>query len=152
MRAGTSTQAVSDPVTALIAACRHLGIKHLGLVSPYVAPVSAKLRAVLEDAGINTPLFASFDEPLEANVARIDEASVTEAAVSLGRDTHCDAVFLSCTNLRTLSAIPQIEARIGKPVLSSNQVLIWHLCRLASVGLASGFPGRLASTPTSQRK
>ena len=145
VRAGAKTNEVSEPLTALIAACRHLSIGRLGLVSPYVAPVSDRLRQALGAAGIETPLFESFEEPLEAHVARIDEPSIISAAVTMGLNTACDAVFLSCTNLKTLAAIPRIEAEIGKPVLSSNQVLGWHLCRIAGLPLPQDFPGLLAS-------
>lgn len=143
VRAGASVHAVSEPVTALIAACRHLRITRLGLVSPYVAAVSDRLRQVLQAQGIETPHFSSFEEPVEAHVARIDEASVIDAAVAMGSAADCDAVFLSCTNLRTLSSIPAIESRIGKPVLSSNQVLAWHLCATAGTRPREDAPGRL---------
>ena len=36
-------------------------------------------------------------------------------------------IFISCTNLNTLPIIKEIENEIGKPVLSSNQVLAWHM-------------------------
>ena len=44
-----------------------------------------------------------------------------------------DAVFVSCTSLRALPVIKDAEAAIGKPVLASNQVLAWHLMRLAGI-------------------
>jgi maleate isomerase len=113
--------------------------------------VSDRLRQVLRKAGIETPLFASFDEPLEAHVARIDKGSVIKAAMEMGRDSACDALFLSCTNLRTLSAIPRIEAEIGKPVLSSNLVLAWHLCAASKLPLGRDFPGHLASGQRERR-
>lgn len=133
VQAGVATPRVTEPVSALIAACQHLGVTRLGLVTPYVAAVSAQLRRVLERAGLTTRPVTSFDEPLEENVARIAEASVMEASIEVGRSSECEAVFLSCTNLRTLGVIAKVEREIGKPVLSSNQVLAWHLCRLADV-------------------
>ena len=36
-----------------------------------------------------------------------------------------DALFISCTALPVLSLIKDLEKKIGKIVLSSNQVLIW---------------------------
>ncbi|MEM9715241.1 MAG: Asp/Glu racemase, partial [Pseudomonadota bacterium] len=66
-------------------------------------------------------------EAEEAKVVRISIKSVVDAAINLGSDPNVDAVFLSCTNLRTLEAIPKIEAAIGKPVLSSNYCLGWHM-------------------------
>ena len=54
---------------------------------------------------------------------------------------------MSCTSLRALQIIPQAEAALGKPVISSNQALAWHMMRLA--GLANGpiNAGRLFATP-----
>lgn len=143
VRRGVTTPYVTEPVSALIAACKHLGAKRLALVSPYIASVSDRLRHVLAASGIATPHAFSFDEPLEENVARMSAESIAKAAIEIGLNADCDAVFLSCTNLRTLDVIDRVEAEIGKPVLSSNLVLGWHLCRLAGLSLRPGAPGRL---------
>ncbi|MCB4379171.1 hypothetical protein FZX02_01640 [Synechococcus sp. MU1644] len=89
--------------------------------------------------------FASFDEPLEERVVRITAQSVINAAQDLGRETELDALFLSCTNLRTLNAIPDIEAVRDMPVLSSNLVLAWHMAQLAQAPLAADLPFRLTT-------
>ena len=128
IRAGTDAAEVTDPASALIAACKDNKISRIGLISPYVAEVSAKLITVLEDAGISVTAFASFDEPEERNVVRIAPKSIYDAAVGLEGDF--DAIFLSCTNLRTLEVIDPIQAKTGKVVFSSNQVLAWHLQQL----------------------
>jgi maleate isomerase len=133
IQAGIQTPTVTEPVSALIAACAHLGVTRIGLISPYVASVSDQLRVVLADAGIRVTHFASFDEPCEERVVRISPDSITAAAIAMGDAEDCEAVFLSCTNLRTLDVIAQITTQIEKPVLSSNQVLAWHLCRLLDV-------------------
>jgi len=66
--------------------------------------------------------------------------------LALVDQVEVDAIFLSCTNLRTLDVIAPIEERIGKPVLSSNLVLSWHMCRLAQIGqMPEGF-GKLMRT------
>lgn len=142
IHAGTATDAVTEPVSALIAACRSLGIGRLALLSPYVAPVSARLRETLAAAGIATPVFGSFDVAEEARVARIDRASILQAAGALAAGAEVDALFLSCTNLRTLDVIGLLEAQLGLPVLSSNLVLAWHLLQLAGIGPATAPPRR----------
>jgi maleate isomerase len=140
VRQGHAADTVTNPVTALIAACAELGVRRIALLSPYVAEVSETLRRVLDAAGIETPVFASFDEGEEAKVVRIAPASII-AAVQKMAVQDVDAVFLSCTNLRTLDVIDPLEAMLGKPVLSSNQVLLWHMARLA--GLPATGPGQL---------
>ena len=48
--------------------------------------------------------------------------------------THrADLLFISCTALRASLVIDQIEQRIGKPVVSSNQALAWHSLQLAGL-------------------
>ena len=69
---------------------------------------------------------------------------IAAAATSIGGET-CDAVFLSCTNLRTLDIIDAVEQAIDKPVLSSNQVLAWHLLTLTQCAFGPQTPGRLFS-------
>jgi maleate isomerase len=131
VRAGAQTAAVTEPVSALIAACQAQNTTRIGLISPYVAEVSEKIQTALAEKGITVTAFASFDEPLERNVVRIDGKSIQDAAVGLNGDF--EAIFLSCTNLRTLDVLEAITADIGKPVLSSNQVLAWHLRQLCGL-------------------
>ena len=39
--------------------------------------------------------------------------------------SNSDALFVSCTALPVLSIINDIEKKLGKVILSSNQTLIW---------------------------
>lgn len=143
VKAGIATAEVTEPVSAVIAACKELGVRRIGLLSPYIASVSARLAEVLNTAGIEITAFASFDESEEWRVARIAPASIAAAAVDLAGQAQMDALFMSCTNLQTLDIIADVEAKLGIPVLSSNQVLAWHLLRLAGVAVPDGFPGSL---------
>ena len=44
-----------------------------------------------------------------------------------------DGIFLSCTNTRQIEAIADIEKMLGKPVVNSNQAVLWGaLKRLAA--------------------
>ncbi|WP_417721441.1 Asp/Glu racemase [Salipiger sp.] len=152
IRAGCRTRAVTEPVSALVAACRALGVTRMALLSPYVETVSRRLQQVLAAQGIATPVFGSFEVAEEARVARIDGASIMTAAESLLRTEEVDALFLSCTNLRTLDIIPALEARLGLPVLSSNQVLAWHLMEIASVAAPAPAPGQLFARAGARRE
>lgn len=144
---GALTKAVSDPLSALVAACGVLGVRRLGFLSPYIANVSSRLRTALSGHGIDSPVFGTFAEAEEQRVARISQQSLTDATSALARQGGIDAVFLSCTNLNTLDVIAPLERATGLPILSSNLVLTWHLCRLAGVRMAEGVgESRLAKT------
>ena len=140
---GCGPTQVTNPLSALVAACQALGVSKLAFLSPYVEDVSGTLRAALAERGVDSPVFGSFDEAEETRVAKIDEASLVNAAAELARSEQVEAVFLSCTNLRTLNVIARIEAATGKPALSSNLVLAWHMARLSGVSLNDEIGARL---------
>ena len=143
IRAGARARSVTDPLTGLLEACKVLGLGRIAILSPYVAQVSERLRDQLFQQGVETPLMGTFDIATEAVVARISEASIFEAAAGLMAQGEADALFLSCTNLRALDVIGPLEQNLGKPVLTSNQVLAWHMMRLAGLSADPAAPGQL---------
>ena len=136
VKSACRTKHVTNPLGSLVEQCRASRVKNLGILSPYIASVSQTLRDELLACGIATPVFGSFDEAEEARVAKISPASIRDAAIDIGRSALVDGVFLSCTNLRTLDVIPEIESELGKPVFSSNYALAWNMARLASVAIS----------------
>lgn len=140
---GAPVSHVSDPLSALVAACKSLNIRNLAFLSPYIETVSGRLRETLAANGVETPVFGTFAEAEEAKVARIAPASIMEAALQLGNAGGVDGIFLSCTNLDTLDIIAPLENATGVPVLSSNLALAWHMCALAGTGLSGSANGRL---------
>jgi maleate isomerase len=134
---------VTDPITAVMAACRHLGVSQIGLVTPYIASVSAAMRELLEENQLSIAGFGSFEQVEEAVVARIAPQSVLEAICEVGQAHNVEAVFASCTNLRSFGIIEEAEAAIGKPVISSNQALAWHMAELAGLAGQISGPGQL---------
>ena len=121
---------VTNPLRAASACAAELGVSRFALLSPYIESVNEPLRRAFAEHGVLMDVFGSFGEAEESRVVRISRQSVVEAAVKLGSDSAVEAVFISCTNLRTFDAIPEIEKRLQKPVLSSNQSLAWHMRQL----------------------
>jgi maleate isomerase len=66
-----------------------------------------------------------------------------DVTAKLVRETNTDdaaAVFISCTNLPTYDVISTLEAELGKPVLTANQVTIWSA--LTIIGRKGVGPGQ----------
>jgi len=131
VKAGCRTPHVTEPVSALLYTCQQRNLKRLAFLSPYIESVSEGLRTTLAQSGVDTPVFGSFNEGEEAKVARIDPDSTIRAAIALAKSGDVDAVFLSCTNLKTHGILGEIEAATGLPAISSNSVLAAHLKVLA---------------------
>ncbi len=130
---------VTDPLAAIVAAARALEARRLGLVTPYLPAVSERLRGALEQAGFDIVASGSFAQGDDRVVARITPASIRRAAEQLAGAAACDVLVVSCTNLRCLDILAELEERIGVAVISSNQALGWHMLRL--VGIRDPVPG-----------
>jgi maleate isomerase len=66
-----------------------------------------------------------------------------DVTAQLVRDTNradAQAVFISCTNLPTYDVIAALEAELGKPVLTANQVTMWS--SLTTAGRKAVGPGQ----------
>ena len=135
--------AVPEPISSGSEGLRVLGAKRIALVTPYVASVTGPIRAHLAAHGIETVSEVSFGQEDDWTVARITEASTRAAMLVAGRAPGVEAVFASCTNLRTFGILDEVEAELGLPVVSSNQALIWNMLRLAGVRAPGWGPGRL---------
>ena len=143
VKAGCDCAHVSDPLSASIAALHHIGARKIAYISPYVETVTALMRARLSAAGLEVATFASFEESDDRIVSHISQADLLQAIVQITAKARVDAVFVSCTNLRVLDILAEAEALTGKPVVSSNTALAWHMCRLAGLGAMPIGPGRL---------
>ncbi len=56
----------------------------------------------------------------------------TKSVVNPGVDT----LFISCTGLRTIGVIEDLESELGIPVVTSNQATFWDALRIARVNAA----------------
>lgn len=139
--------ATTTPVTAARAAFAALGMKRIALLTPYVDSINQWMRRYFEERGIPVPVMGSFTEEDDTKAARISLDSIEAAALRLGAEPAVDGVFVSCTSLRLVAVAERLEARLGKPVTSSNHALIWHCLRLAGVGDAVPGFGRLLREP-----
>ena len=63
-------------------------------------------------------------------------------AVEHARD-DADGYFLSCTNTTQIEAIEPIERKLGKPVVNSNQAVLWACMKRLrpKLGAAEPAPG-----------
>jgi maleate isomerase len=124
---------VSNPLSACKVACVALKIQKIALLTPYSPEVTQSLSDNLCASGIEITHTGYFDIADDFEVGRVDSASIYNAIIALGEHKECEGVFVSCTSLRVANIILKAEKHLGKPVISSNQALAWHLLRLSGV-------------------
>lgn len=136
IRSATNVVHVTDPLVAIRAAMTALNVRRLGFLSPYVAEVSETMRQILEGDGVSIASFATFGEESDERIARIEAKSIRDAAQHITRSAHCDALLMSCTNLRATAEIARLEHELGLPIVTSNQALAWHMLKLSGQSTA----------------
>lgn len=123
----------TTPITATFAALEAFGARRIALLTPYRDDINRFIRDYMQARGVAVPVMGSFNEEDDNKAARIDLASIRDAALELGRAPEVDAVFVSCTSLRLADVVAEIEAELDKPVTSSNHAMAWHCLRLAGI-------------------
>jgi maleate isomerase len=67
----------------------------------------------------------------------LDPQSAYDLARRLDRP-DADAVMLGCGNWNTFPVIERLERDLGKPVLTTNQVSLWHALKMLGAAPVSG--------------
>jgi maleate cis-trans isomerase len=127
---------------ALAAAFRALGLRSLVLLTPYIEPVHRREIAFVERLGLALVREAALGVDTNEEMARLTPEALSDWALA-HRDDRADGYFLSCTALRTAELIVPLERALGRPVVTSNQVMVWYAMREAGLQLPSGAWGRL---------
>lgn len=120
---------VTNPVTAAIAAFNTLNVKKISVITPYIKGVNEGIAQFFNNKGIEVLNIAGFSAMKDADITRISQQAIKKAALELV-EPEAEAVFLSCTALRAIELIDELEETLGIPVITSNQALAWHALRL----------------------
>lgn len=123
---------------AIVAAGRALGVKRLSMATPYQAAINEREVAFLAEHGIEVLRELGLGLGSGEAFAAVEPGQWYRHARSL-RDDAADAYFLSCTAIRTAGVISTLERDLGKPVITSNQTMVWHALR--SCGIAEPVTG-----------
>lgn len=128
---------------ALLEALDALGIRRIAFASPYVAELNDRAIGFLAERGVETVSRAQPEHPLGNH----DQGALTPGEViDLGHRANSDAaeaLVLSCTDMRAVESIETLEQALGKPVVSSNQALMFAALRALGVETAGVRCGQL---------
>ena len=116
----------------VLEALQALGLRRLLLLSPYksnqavIDYLGATGFAVVHDValGLKSLEFAAVAPREWTELARKHDRSDT------------DGIFLSCTNTTQIEALAEIEEALGKPVVNSNQAVLWGCVKRLKSALA----------------
>jgi maleate isomerase len=126
---GAGARRVTTTITAISRALDALAARRIVLVTPYSGATTEHEAEFLRAAGYDV---------LSAQGFALDGSDAYCAAPpSFWRDrvlaaqrADADAYLVSCANISVFGVIAELERRLGRPLVTSNQAVIWDTLRL----------------------
>ncbi|HMK81005.1 MAG TPA: hypothetical protein VK438_15225 [Xanthobacteraceae bacterium] len=115
--------------TALIEALRVLCARQIVLGAPWSAAVNQTTAAFIEANGCKVLAQEALGLVRNLEIGLLDPQTAYEIGRRVDRP-EADLVMLACGNWSTFSIIERLERDLGKPVLTTNQVSLWHTLKI----------------------
>ncbi|MBX2833006.1 MAG: aspartate/glutamate racemase family protein [Rhodospirillales bacterium] len=120
---------VTNPLLASTLALHAVGAQKIAIVTPYLADVSQSVADGFTQQGFEVTRLMGFGLDSDLSMTAIPPKTLLEAAINAD-SKDADAIFISCTAIRSAEIAAKAEKQLGKPVITSNQALIWHALSL----------------------
>ncbi|TMV06858.1 Asp/Glu racemase [Ruegeria sediminis] len=128
---------------SLVAAIHALEATRVGFSSPYVGEINDQAVEFLARNVVETVARADIGRELgNYGQGELTPDEVFDLACRADHPT-AQAIVLSCTDMRSVEAVGRIEAALGKPVVTSNQAMMFCLMRALNLPRHDRLPGRL---------
>ncbi|MFB9905904.1 Asp/Glu/hydantoin racemase [Allokutzneria oryzae] len=114
-----------DAVTtsgALAEVLHQLDLRSVSVITPYDEDLTKSLQAFLAELGVTT--VSSDYLGLGGGIWKVSYRTIAERILAADHP-DAEAIFVSCTNLPTYDLIEPLERKLGKPVLTANQLTMW---------------------------
>ena len=133
---------VSSTSLAFVAAAQALGLRRVAIAATYPEDITRRFKEFLARGGVEAMAVVSggIVTATEVGTLAVDDAA---ALVEAADRPEAEAVLVPDTALHTIAGLETLEAAVGKPVLTANQVSAWEGLRLADAGPVPHGPGRL---------
>lgn len=124
---------------SIVEGLRALGAGKLSLASPYAPWLNERLRGYLTADGFEVLAMQGLSTEAHATITRERILKLVDEVMR----ANTEAIFISCSNFRTLDIITEVEAKFNKPVVTSNASMMWRMLRLMGDTRAVSGAGRL---------
>ena len=119
-------------VTGVVDALRELRVKNLVVGTPYLDEINTNEAEFLFNKGFSVLNIQGLNLTKGIEFGTVTPDYWIKFAEEINEES-ADAIFLSCGGIRSTEVIDQIEQKVGKPVITSNQAQMWSCLRRAGV-------------------
>ncbi len=127
---------------SFVHAAHALGARRVAVAATYPRDVAEHFVEFLEAGGVEVLSLSSRGIITAVEVGTLGRDEVLHLAVA-NDHPDADAVLLPDTALHTVAWLEDLEQRLGKPVLTANQVSVWEGLRIAGSTRTYGGVGAL---------
>jgi maleate isomerase len=142
---GSGARHATTTATAIRRALDALGARRLVLVTPYSQAVTDHEADFLNAAGYDVIDAKGYALAGSDAYCTTPPEVWRERALAAARP-DADVYFLSCANISVFSIIEGLERELGRPVITSNQSVVWDALTRLGWSDRRGCPGRLFAT------
>lgn len=131
---------------ATIEGLKACGARRVAVATPYVDRIHAYVVPFFEAMGLEVVAHRNLNVQNSLDLWRIPGEEVMAFARSVDV-AEADALCIVATDLPTATIIHTLEARLGKPVVTTNQAILWKCLTLAGVSDSVAGHGQLLTLP-----
>ena len=120
---------VTTPITAAIKAFKKLKLNNIAVLTPYPKDVNLTVFNYLKSNKLQIDSFSSFNLSYDSEIAQVSLDSIMDGISNINLE-KVDGLFVSCTALKIMDILEDVEKKFNTTVISSNQAIIWDCLRL----------------------
>ena len=132
--APAATDMASAVASAIKAVCPTGQSPNIALLTPYITSIHMKNVKFLNEHGINVVVEHNLGFTNDTETSAMSPSSIFECSKALASapSTPIDAIFIGCSGFKSTGYgfIDRLETETGKPVITSNQALLWRCLTL----------------------
>jgi len=119
--------------TATLEALRALGVRRVAIASPYPDQIQALLPGYIAEFGLDLVSTRNLGINNSLELWKIPGIEVRAFARAVDVP-QAEALCIVATDLPTVGEIAKLESELGKPVVTTNQAILWKALALAGIG------------------
>jgi len=127
IREVTGTPAVAT-ANSVLRALEKLNVSRIAVATPYTEELNNLEKKFLEENGIEVVNIIGLGITDNTIIGSLKPEKAYKLALKVDKPS-AEAIFISCTNFRTIEIIDKLEEKLNKPVISSNTATFWDMLR-----------------------
>jgi len=110
-----------------------LGVNDVEIATPYTKDIDDLEERFFKEHGFRVTQISGMRISDDHILGALDPQEISEFVMA-HHEPSAETVFISCTDLRVMGALPTLRRRLNMPVFSSNLATLWAVCQRLRLG------------------